>query len=146
MAATQTLSLTRELYVPRELVFDVWTQPEHLAQWFSPGPDFERTARVDLCVGGSYQLTWRGTDEVGYQQSGVYEALAVPQQLDFSVRIEAGDEVLATTQVQLRLTDLGGGTRIELVEHGLVNANQCTVSERRWLLCLDQLEAYFSVI
>ena len=30
------LSISRLINAPRELVFKVWTEPEHVAQWWGP--------------------------------------------------------------------------------------------------------------
>ena len=44
----------RELAAPRELVFAVWTDPKHLAQWWGPigfttTSAFDPSGRVALC-------------------------------------------------------------------------------------------------
>jgi uncharacterized protein YndB with AHSA1/START domain len=82
------LSITRELFVPRELIFDVWTQPEHLVCWYSPGPDFERRAEVDLESAGSYSLWWIGRDGRAHRQSGEFEVAEAPERLIYSARYD----------------------------------------------------------
>lgn len=32
------LVLTRDVSVPRALIWKAWTQPEHLRKWFTPAP------------------------------------------------------------------------------------------------------------
>ena len=32
------LVLTRTIEVPRELVWKVWTEPQHVKKWFAPAP------------------------------------------------------------------------------------------------------------
>ncbi len=145
MTETKTISLSRELYVPRELVFDVWTQPEHLAEWYSPGPDFERAASVDLRVGGDYELRWRGRESAEHRQSGRYETVQPPSRLSYSARTESAELAPLATRVAVSFTDLDGGTRIELAEEGVPESAR---AERRrdWQRLFDQLESYFSAI
>lgn len=35
-----SLDIAREIYVPREIVWDLWTQPEHLQQWYAPSAEW----------------------------------------------------------------------------------------------------------
>lgn len=57
-AQDQKVLITRIFDAPRELVFQAWTDPDQVAQWF--GPDgFEtprETVTIDLRVGGRYEL------------------------------------------------------------------------------------------
>jgi uncharacterized protein YndB with AHSA1/START domain len=46
--------LTRTLDAPRELVWKVWTEPEHLRQWFSPKGFKVIAAKMDFRAGGTY--------------------------------------------------------------------------------------------
>jgi len=142
MAESRTLSLSRDLFVPRELVFDVWTQPEHLAQWYAPGPDFERSAEVDLHEGGAYALSWTGPDGAKQVQRGEFATIKAPERLLYSADRQSG----RPTEIDVRFNDLGGGTRIELHEVGYLTARDIDSATAAWQLLLDQLEGYFSVI
>ena len=58
MPQTHSLTITHEIFVPREVVFEVWTTPDHLMQWYSPGEGYERRAEVDLRPGGRMYFAW----------------------------------------------------------------------------------------
>jgi Activator of Hsp90 ATPase homolog 1-like protein len=49
----------RELEAPRELVFAVWTDPEHLAQWWGPVGFTTTTSAFDLTEGGEWRFVMR---------------------------------------------------------------------------------------
>lgn len=51
-----TVSLIREYKTPREKVFEAWTAPEALKQWFGPTDVTTTDAQVDLRIGGNYQF------------------------------------------------------------------------------------------
>jgi uncharacterized protein YndB with AHSA1/START domain len=57
-AQDQQILITRVFGAPRELVFQAWTDPGHVAQWFGPeGFDTPReSVTVDLRVGGRFEL------------------------------------------------------------------------------------------
>ena len=51
-----TLSISKTINAPRELVFKAWTEPESLSRWWGAGPGFTTPiAEVDLRVGGTYK-------------------------------------------------------------------------------------------
>ena len=54
MAAGKPFILTREFDAPRDLVFRVWTEAEHLTQWFGPKGTTIRTSKMDFRQGGQY--------------------------------------------------------------------------------------------
>ena len=57
-AQDQQVLITRIFDAPRDLVFQAWTDPKHLARWFGPeGFDTPHdTITIDLRVGGRYEL------------------------------------------------------------------------------------------
>jgi len=52
-----TLQIKRTYQASRETVFEAWTNPETLKQWFGPTDDFKTPeAEVDLRVGESTEF------------------------------------------------------------------------------------------
>ena len=49
---TKTVSITKEFGAPRDLVWDAYTKPELLDQWWAPKPFSSRTKVMDFEVGG----------------------------------------------------------------------------------------------
>jgi len=49
---TKTVSITKEFNAARELVWDAYTKPEILDQWWAPRPLTSRTKVMDFQVGG----------------------------------------------------------------------------------------------
>ncbi len=49
----QELVLTRVFDAPRELVFKVWTDPKHVAQWWGPHGFTNPVCELDLRPGGA---------------------------------------------------------------------------------------------
>lgn len=83
------LVMTRTFSAPRHLVFDAWTKPELLKQWFGPWDWKLIVCDVDLTVGGAYRFVMRNPkgDEMGW--GGVYKEISRP---DRFVNTEIFDE------------------------------------------------------
>ena len=51
---SEALHIERDIHVPGGILFDLWTQAEHLDQWYCRGG----TAVSDPKPGGARNLTW----------------------------------------------------------------------------------------
>jgi uncharacterized protein YndB with AHSA1/START domain len=136
------LQLSRELFVPRELVFDAWTQEEHLIQWYSPSPEMPRTCRLDARAGGRFALAWEDADGHTTVDEGEFVAIRRPE--GFDCRLGGPDD--AAGRLDVKLVDLGGTCRIDLRHDGFVDGAARDARERLWGVLLDRLEGYFAVI
>ncbi len=61
-ASDREVVMTRVFKAPRRLVFDAWTQPQHLQCWFAPQGYILPVCEIDLRVGGRYRWVMRGPD------------------------------------------------------------------------------------
>ncbi len=48
--------LSRVFEAPRALVYDAWTQPDHLTKWFCPKGFTTTTREIDVSVGGKWRF------------------------------------------------------------------------------------------
>lgn len=66
----------------RELLWEVWTSPEHLPKWLL-GPDgwTMPVCESDLRVGGEWQFVWRREDGSEMAMTGEYREIAPPERL-----------------------------------------------------------------
>ena len=65
------LSFTRTLAVPRRLIWDCWTQPQHIPHFFVPAPHKVTSVEIDLRVGGRFNTTFE-VDSKSIDNTGVY--------------------------------------------------------------------------
>ncbi|MGH8369981.1 MAG: SRPBCC family protein [Gammaproteobacteria bacterium] len=77
------VTLTRTLDAPRELVFKVWTDPQHLAQWWGPHGFTNPVCDVDLRPGGKILIHMRGPDGITYPMTGTFNEIVAPERLVF---------------------------------------------------------------
>jgi len=77
------LSFTRTLPVPKELVWECWTKPEHLPHFFVPRPHKITKIDIDVRVGGRSNSTFL-VDGKEFDQRGVYLEVEPNKRLVFT--------------------------------------------------------------
>jgi uncharacterized protein YndB with AHSA1/START domain len=83
--------ITRLFDAPPEVVFEAWTDPEHLAQWWGPEGFTNPVCELDVRVGGSWRIVMRAPDGAMYPCRGVYLEIVAPERLVFT-NIAVDDE------------------------------------------------------
>ena len=89
-----TLRFTKTIPAPVEWVFEAWTQPAVMANWFAPSDDFTTPiAEVDLRVGGRYRVGMqpKGSTDV-FLHSGQYCRIEEPTLLGFTWNVAHAPE------------------------------------------------------
>ena len=66
------LVLERDIDVPVEMVWEAWTTPEHLRNWFAPKPWSITACAVDLRPGGTLSFTMRSPEGQEYPNTQCY--------------------------------------------------------------------------
>lgn len=118
--------ITREFNAPRQLVFDAWTQAEHLKNWMFPQPGWTNDyATADIRPGGSdlYKMTSPSGHEMWLLTK--YEEITPPESLVFRQYMsnESGD-ILPNPQMPnwpkelrttIKLEEFEGKTKLQLI-------------------------------
>jgi uncharacterized protein YndB with AHSA1/START domain len=102
------LRVTRVFDAPAELVFEVWTRPEHVRRWWGFETAAMLVCEADVRVGGRWRCVTREADgrQVGWH--GTYLELDPPRRLVRSEAYEGGGEVVSTVE----LVEPGDGTTL----------------------------------
>ena len=78
------LVLDREIDVPVDLVWKVWTTPEHLQHWFVPKPWTITDCTIDLRPGGAFNTVMRSPEGEEFPNSGCYLEVVPFERLIFT--------------------------------------------------------------
>jgi len=109
-SATRTtdreILLTRVFDAPRELVFNAWIDPIHIAQWFGPTGFTTTIHEMDVRPGGVWRFIMHGPDGVDYPNKIVYVEIVKPERLSYLH--ESGPKFHATATFDER----GGKTTV----------------------------------
>lgn len=142
------LVLTRDLDAPRAALYQCWTQPQHLAQWFVPKPHFVTHCELDARAGGVCNTTFNVGGQI-IENKGVFLELIANEKLVFTDTYTAGWSPNPDPFMTAIITfeDIGHGrTRYTAVaRHRTIEA---ATSHKEmgffegWGIAADQLEAY----
>ena len=72
-ASDRELVLTRLIDAPPEKVFQAWTDPALIVQWFTPKPWETVRAETDVRPGGASLIVMRGPDGTEFPNRGIYQ-------------------------------------------------------------------------
>jgi uncharacterized protein YndB with AHSA1/START domain len=98
---------------PRALVFEVWTDPKHLAQWWGPNGFTTTTNTFEFREGGIWRFVMHGPDGRDYQNRITYEEILRPERIVY--RHGGGEDTEPVTfRSVVTFEELGGKTRVTL--------------------------------
>jgi uncharacterized glyoxalase superfamily protein PhnB/uncharacterized protein YndB with AHSA1/START domain len=71
--ADREIRLTRVLNAPVELVWEVWTDPEHIKHWWGPNGFTNTITKMDVEPEGEWDLVMHGPDGKDYKNKSVFK-------------------------------------------------------------------------
>jgi uncharacterized protein YndB with AHSA1/START domain len=138
-----TLTMTRLIPAPREIVFKSWTVPTEIKRWWSPAGFTTPVAEVDLRVGGKYRIGMKSPDGEVLYVSGTYREVTPPSKLVFTWAWDedgaSGHESLVTVEFNAR----GTATEVTFKHEQLLDAESRDKHAHGWAGCFDKLAALF---
>jgi uncharacterized protein YndB with AHSA1/START domain len=144
-AENTSLKVVRFITVPANRVYDAWTDPAQLRQWFGPENVRTRNISADVRVGGKYR--WELTSPEGEEMSafGEYKELVPGKKIVFTWQWD-DDEAWEnrTSIVTIELFERGGGTELRLRHEQLPSEESRDRHNEGWNSLLDRLEQFVS--
>ena len=144
--STTVLEMRRPIRASREKVFNSWTDPAQLKQWFAVSEGFTTPiAEVDLKVGGKYRLGMKAPgDNPLMIVGGVYQEIIYPERLVFTWRWESADPMEPETLVTVEFHEQDDITNVLLKHELFADIAQRDNHGEGWTGCLDHLERLFN--
>jgi len=141
--------LSRVFSAPRETVFKAWRSADHIKRWFSPADYSVLEAKVEMRVGGAFEVCMRSPEGVDHWTKGTFTEVIAPERLtiDHHVIDPCGGGPLFSAVTQVSFRDEGAGrTLMEVVQTysaaGTAQADQMlNGAPEGWRQTLDKLEA-----
>jgi uncharacterized protein YndB with AHSA1/START domain len=139
-----TVVITRVFDAPRDLVWQAWTDPKMLAQWFGPRGFTSTVPEWDLRVGGALRIVMYGPDGNDYPMKGVFREVVKPERLVFSnIPVDKDGNHLMEGETIVTLSEQADKTTLTVKSHmvGLVPfAPQMLAGmEAGWTQSIDKL-------
>ena len=96
--ADRELRLSRKLNAPIDLVWEVWTQPEHIANWWGPDGFTNTIHTMEVVPGGEWDLVMHGPDGTNYKNKSVFKEIILYKKLVYEHI--TGPKFVATVEFQ----------------------------------------------
>ena len=77
------ISITRTLNAPIDLVWEAWTTPEHISQWWGPNGFTNTISKMDMQPGGEWLLVMHGPDGTDYKNKSIFKEIIPHKKIVF---------------------------------------------------------------
>jgi uncharacterized protein YndB with AHSA1/START domain len=116
-SAQRELTMRRVIDAPREVVFEAWTDPKHMAQWWGPNGFTNPICEMDVRPGGAIRIVMRAPDGVDCPMTGVFREIVAPGRLVFTGAAEdnQGNPLLEWVSTVI-FDERGGKTNLTVQE------------------------------
>jgi len=74
-AESRQVRITRTLKASVKLVWEVWTQPEHIVNWWGPSGFTNTIHQMDFREGGEWTLTMHGPDGTNFPNRSIFREI-----------------------------------------------------------------------
>ncbi|WP_425062645.1 SRPBCC family protein [Pyruvatibacter mobilis] len=135
-------TITRLLDAPRDLVFSVWTEPEHIRNWMFPA-NFQHTdGGGEVRVGGEWFAVIRSPGGEDYRMEGEYVEVVPGRRIVQTHQWINADSPGVKTLITITFEDEGSKTRLTFTQTGFEARDMRLSNSEGWGEVLDNLDAY----
>ena len=113
LVGDREIAAVRLFDAPRELVWTVWTDPQHIAKWWGPNGFTTTTHGMDLRPGGVWRYVMHGPDGRDYRNRVTYLEVVKPERLVYKLGSDEGAERV-NHHVTVTFREQDGGTRVDM--------------------------------
>lgn len=145
------LSIRREFDAPRALVWKLWTDPAHLAVWWSPEHFTTPVVQLDARPGGAIHMVMRGPDGQDHPFDGRFVSLDEPERLVMWTWVNHADgETWFEVEQTIRLEEVDGRTIMHF-DGVVIDARADALGplsgmKAGWTGSLDKLESHVRAV
>ena len=82
--ADREIVVSRVFDAPRELVWEAWTNPKHVANWWGPTGFSTTIEKMDVRPGGEWKHVMHGPDGTDYPNHSVFIEVVKPERIVYS--------------------------------------------------------------
>ncbi len=133
------LMVQRKIKATPERLFDAWTKPELMKQWFHASEKMTTTAaEADLRVGGAWRVEMKTSTGILHPNNGYYKVIDRPHKLVFTWHPhEQADYETTVTLLFKKVSE--DFTELTLTHEGLVTEKDKADHNGGWNGCADSL-------
>ena len=139
-SAPRELVITRVFDAPRALVFEAWTKPEHLVNWFGPNGYTLPVCEMDFRAGGILRICMRASDGKEHYTQGIYREVVPSERIVWTSSFEdvPGSEIVTS----VTFADHEGKTKLTVHQTYSFESESTRGAPQGWTETLEHLAAY----
>lgn len=140
------VTLTRHFKAPRALVFEAFTNPKHLAEWWGPKGFTNPVCEVDARPGGEIRIEMQGPGGFSHPMTATIQEIKPPERFVFTaIAYGPGNQQLLESATTITFREENGGTRliVEARAKGFQPMARMMLAgmQEGWSQSLDKLDA-----
>src|SRR6266480_4018693 len=135
-----SLEIKRFINAPRDRVYDAWTDPAQLKEWFGPENVQTRNFVADARIGGKYH--WDLVNQEGEEMTafGEYRELVPSKKIVFTWQWQDDEDWKdCVSVVTVELSDRDAGTEVHLTHTRLPSVESRDDHKQGWNSVLEKL-------
>jgi uncharacterized protein YndB with AHSA1/START domain len=141
------LHLRRFFAAPRQMVFDAWTKPEMVKEWWGPKCFTTPVCEIDARGGGEIRIHMQAPDGTVYPMTGRIVEFYPPYRFHFtSGPVDQEGKQIFETWTSVFFEEKTGGTEVVLDVHVMRSTPEAAKylkgMRQGWSQSLDKLEAF----
>jgi uncharacterized protein YndB with AHSA1/START domain len=153
--AQNAVVIERSFDAPVELIWQMWTDPVHVAAWYGPDGATIPVAKMDVRAGGTRLVCMEVQTPAGAMQmwfTGEYREVVENERLVYTESLSDEDGTVRTpsemgmseghpmtTEVHVDLVDLGGRTKMVMTHVGIPADSPGAAG---WAMAIDKLASH----
>jgi uncharacterized protein YndB with AHSA1/START domain len=139
-ATAQAVVLRRTFKAPRSRVFDAWTKPELLREWFGPEGMTAPEVAVDLREGGKFRIVIVDSDGDRNIAAGTFTKIRRPEGLAFTWCWESNDPPdIYDTHITIDFIERGDDTEMVFKHEGFRTVESRDGHDSGWTTSFNKL-------
>ncbi len=139
----ESLTVSRLIAATPLRLFEAWTTPDLIVQWWGAGPIICTEAHVDLTAGGSYRIANSTPDGQLMWITGTFKVIDPPRELAYTWAVEPISSETDISDVRVTFETQGPGTLVTVTHTRIPNAEAHETNLAGWQGCLAGLDALF---
>ncbi len=145
-AAIPTIEITRVFNAPLALVWEVWTNPVHVKEWFGPHGFTTPLYESDLRTGGVMRYHMRAPNGAVFPSEGRYEEVVPHERIVVVGSVEIAGDTAFTARTDVRFSEANGRTTVEIRQTytnvSPIGRQAIGGADEGWAQQLERFEAY----
>jgi uncharacterized protein YndB with AHSA1/START domain len=151
----ERMVVTRVFDAPRALVWEAWTNPKYVMQWWGPKGFTSPSCKMDFRVGGKFLCCMRTPDGQEFWNSGEYHEIVLHEKIVYSMyfadsqgnKVEPEHygiehEAIPDANDVVIFEDLGNGqTKLTLIGNETMEDAKTSGQVEGWVQILDKVAA-----